>query len=204
MLRTATVVSYILHPLWMPLATLGILYAIDPFLNLHPPVFRFLMFILAVNTIAPGISILFMYKRGVITDLEIRRKRERYIPFLLFLFYYGLSYGLIRIRVEYVPADLLVVFFSLLVSLVIGMVVTARTKISMHLMALGGLCGVLAAFNQLHLLGRDYVVALAVIAAGLLGWARIRMGVHSHAQVYMGFAVGFLVHYLMLMAGIYL
>jgi hypothetical protein len=204
MTRAATVVSYVLHPLWMPLFTLSLVYWIDPFLGLHPPVFRFLLFILVVNTVAPGLSVLFMVRRGVITDLEIRRKRERFIPFLLFLFYYGLSYALIRLRVEYVPTDVLVVFFALIVSLVVGMLFTLRTKISMHLMAIGGLCGSLAAFNEMHLLGRDYIIALVLIGAGLLGWARIRMGVHSHRQVYLGFLVGFLVHYGFLTFRLYL
>lgn len=203
MTRAATVVSYVLHPLWMPLMTLSLAYWMDPFLGLHPPVFRFLLFILVVNTVAPGLSVLFMIRRGVITDLEIRRKRERFVPFVLFLFYYGLSYILIRIRVEYVPIDVLTVFFALLVSLIVGMLFTLRTKISMHLMAIGGLCGTLSALNQMHLLSRGYIIAAVLIGAGILGWARIRMGVHSHQQVYLGFSVGFLVHYGFLMLRIY-
>lgn len=202
--KLAKVVSAVLHPLWMPLFTLVLAYLLDPFLGVYPALFRFLVFIVLVNTIAPGISILLMKRRGIISDLEISNRRERLLPFVLFLFYYALSYLLIRMRNTAVPDEVLIIFFAVLVSLVLGMVVNRFTKISIHLMAMGGLVGVLAALNELHLLGLGGVVALFLMGAGLLGWSRISQGYHTHAQVYSGFLVGFGVHYLLLMTQLYL
>jgi membrane-associated phospholipid phosphatase len=74
----------------------------------------------------------------------------------------------------------------------------------MHLLAMGGICGVLAAVNKVHLLGIIEFVALAVLIAGLVGWARITLKVHTHAQVYMGFTLGFLLHFVFVNLGLYL
>lgn len=203
-MRLAKVISYLLHPLWMPLFTLVLAYLLDPFLSLRAPVFNFLLIVLFVNTIAPGISILVMQRRGLISDLEIRNKQERFVPFILFLFYYALSYALIRFRGNFIPQDVMVIFSSLLVSLSLGLILTLKTKVSMHLMAIGGLCGVLAGLNRIHLLGIGEVVTIVFLLAGALGWARIRMRVHTHTQVYLGFLIGFFIHYLMLVFRIYL
>ncbi|MCH2198427.1 MAG: hypothetical protein MK081_06565 [Flavobacteriales bacterium] len=194
-MKTANIISYVLHPLWMPLFTLVLAYFLDPFIGLHPEMFKFLLLIVLINTIAPGLSILVMKRKGIISDLDIRNRRERLAPFLLFLFYYVLSYILLRFNTDIVPIDIFIIFFSLLISLVSGLLINSQTKISMHLMAIGGLCGVLAGLNELHLLGIGWVVAALLMGAGVLGWARIRMGVHTHQQVYLGFSVGFLIHF---------
>lgn len=187
----------------MPLFTLVAAYTLDPFLGLYPALFRFLLFIVLVNTIAPGISILIMKRRGVISDLEIRNKSERIIPFLLFLFYYLLSYLLIRLRNAIVPEEVLVIFFAVVLSLIVGIIVNRYTKISMHLMAMGGFCGVIAGLNVVHLLGIGHYLAISFILAGLLGWSRITQSLHTHKQVYLGFSVGFAIHYFLLIWKIY-
>lgn len=204
--RAAVVVSYVFHPLWMPLITLAGVYFLDPFLGLHPTVFRLLLLVLTVNLLAPGISILMMRYRNIISNLDITRRQERFLPFALFLFYYGLSYFWLRSNASelYIPVVVFSIFTAMLASLSLAMLITLKTKISMHLLAVGGVCGVVAAVNRLHLLGAGDVLGACVIAAGLVGWARITLGVHTHGQVYGGFLLGFAVHYLFLQFEVYL
>jgi len=204
--RAANLVSYIFHPLWMPLLTLSVIYFADPFLGLHPKVFRLLLMIFLVNLIAPGLSILLMRYRNIVSNLDITRRKERFLPFMLFLFYYGISYFWLRYHAQdlYIPTIVLSVMSALLVSLLLSTVITFATKISMHLLAMGGICGVLAAVNKIHLLGIIEFVALGILLAGLVGWARITLRVHTHAQVYMGFSLGFLMHFAFINLGVYL
>lgn len=204
--RAAVVVSYVFHPLWMPLITLAGVYFLDPFLGLHPTVFRLLLLVLTVNLLAPGFSILMMRYRNIISNLDITRRRERFLPFALFLFYYGLSYFWLRSNASelYIPVVVFSIITAMLASLSLAMLITLRTKISMHMLAIGGVCGVVAAINRLHLLGAGDVLGACVIAAGLVGWARITLGVHTPGQVYSGFLLGFAVHYGFLQLGVFL
>ncbi|MGF1564461.1 MAG: hypothetical protein ACFCUH_03765 [Flavobacteriales bacterium] len=204
--RIATAISYTFHPLWMPLITLAVVYYIDPFLGLHPKVFRLLLLILLINLIAPGLSILIMRSRNLVSNLDITNRTERFLPFVLFLFYYGLSYFWLRRHGDalFMPAIVYGVFSALLVSLAVATVVTVQTKISMHMLAIGSVCGVIAAVNKIHLLGHGDLLGFSVLIAGAVGWARITLGVHTHAQVYLGFVTGFLIHFFCLTAGWYL
>jgi hypothetical protein len=190
----------------MPLITLAAVYYIDPFLGLHPKVFRLLLLILLINLVAPGVSILIMRSRNVVSNLDITNRSERFLPFALFLFYYGLSYYWLRMHGAelYMPVLVYAIFSALLLSLALSLIITTRTKISMHLLAMGGVCGVIAAVNRLHLLGAGDIIAVAVLVSGLVGWARLRLGVHTHAQVYMGFSLGFIVHFVVLSLGLYI
>lgn len=204
--RAASIVSYIFHPLWMPLLTLSVVYFADPFLGLHPKVFRLLLMIFLVNLIAPGLSILLMRHRNIVSNLDITQRKERFLPFVLFLFYYGISYFWLRYHAQelFIPVLVLSVLSALLVSLILSTLITFATKISIHLLAMGGICGVLAAVNRIHLLGIIEFVGVAVLLAGLVGWARITLKVHTPLQVYMGFTLGFLVHFLFINHGLYL
>lgn len=204
--RLATVVSYTFHPLWMPLITLTAIYNLDPFLGLHPKVFRLLLLILLINLVAPGLSIIIMRSRNMVSNLDITNRSERFLPFALFLFYYGLSYYWLRRHGAelYIPVLVYGIFTALLLSLFVALVITTKTKISMHLLAMGSVCGVIAAVNRLHVLGAGDILGAAVLVAGIVGWARVRLGVHTHAQVYLGFSVGFIIHFVALSLGYYL
>ncbi len=204
--RLANVISYIFHPMWMPLITLTGVYYLDPFLGLHPVVFRLLLLILLINLIAPGVSILIMRYRNVISNLDITRKRERYLPFMMFIFYYGVSYFWLRVHGHdlHLPVAVFSVFSALLVALVLATLITLKTKISMHLLAMGSLCGVIAALNQMHVLQVGDLVSAGVIVSGMVGWARITLGVHTHQQVYFGFLLGFFVNFIFVANGLYL
>lgn len=204
--RLATVISYLFHPLWMPLMTFTAVYFADPFLGLHPKVFRLLLLILLVNLLAPGLSILLLRRQRVVSDLDISKRSERFVPFVLFVFYYGLSYVWLRMNMQelYMPVIVFSVFTGLLVSLLVAIVVTTKTKISMHTMAIGAFCGVAAAINQMHVLGLGFFVALLLFIAAAVAWARITLRMHTQGQVYAGFLLGFFIQYLTLIYGLYL
>ncbi|MCK5839539.1 MAG: hypothetical protein KAG99_06800, partial [Bacteroidales bacterium] len=79
----------------------------------------------------------------------------------------------------------LLVLFSLLVNYI--------SKISIHMVALGGLLGTFIGFSSLlHQDIRIYMY-LVILVSGITGTARLSLDAHSPAQVYAGFAMGVLV-----------
>ena len=79
----------------------------------------------------------------------------------------------------------------MMAALVLALIVNRRIKLSMHLMANGGGFGAMWAFNQLHGLGLEAWLPLGFLLAGLIGWSRMAMGVHTPRELALGFLVGF-------------
>lgn len=201
--RSAKIISFVLHPLWMPLITLIIAFGIDPYLGIHPTAFIFLLSIVLVNIFIPGMTIYFMARRRMISNLEISVRSERWIPFLLVFGYYLLTYVLLRTRAEHFPIVVNSFFFGLLLSLGLAILINNFTKISIHMLAFGGMLGSVAALNVVHYLNQGFVLAVLLILGASVAWARLVLGVHTHRQVYLGFSLGFLVHFYVISYGVF-
>ena len=189
----AQTVSGVLHPLCMPLLTLGLLMLTDGYLMHRLGLFAYLFVLLLINTVAPAISLWLLKRRGVNSDLDIRNRSERPWPFLLVLAYYLMAYVLVvQSTAVAVPVFYQQVLLSLVVAIASAWVVTWKAKISMHMLAQGGILAV-----YLHVAMMDHSwdlnwVSVLLLSAGLVGWSRLRLGAHTPAEVYSGFALGLL------------
>jgi membrane-associated phospholipid phosphatase len=202
--RLAKVVSYILHPLWMPLITLVWVLREDPFLFVQGDVFIFLFIILLINSLAPGLSIFIMYKRGMISSLEVEKRKERFVPFLLVMLYYSLSYMVLRTKQTPIPNEIYSLLFALIVSLAISMLISFKYKISMHTMAQGALFGVFFALGVKHALQFHLLLMCIALMGALVAWARLRMKVHTPSQVLTGWLLGVSIHFFIVVLGVWL
>ena len=187
-------ISGVLHPLVMPLLTLALVFAIDPYLQALPEVFAYMGVVVLVNTLAPAISIYVLHRRGFLSDLDIRVRRERGLPFLIVLAYFVMTYWLLRSSPAlYVPLVYLDMWMGLMLSIGLALVITQWFKISMHMLAQGGVLGTVMAVQAIQLSPHWELNAILVFFAGLVGFARIHMGVHRHIEVYAGYLLGFAV-----------
>jgi hypothetical protein len=187
----AAVISYVLHPLWTPLIMLGLLWCVDPWLRLQPAVMAYVASVLVINAVAPAVSLYVLHRRGVLGDLEVSKQSERTLPFLIVLFYQALGYFALTRPGVYLPPEILGLVVAMMAALVLAVFVNRHIKMSMHLMANGGAFGVLWAFNQLHGLGLEAWLPLGFLVAGLVGWSRMVMGVHTPRELALGFLLGF-------------
>jgi membrane-associated phospholipid phosphatase len=177
----------------MPLLTLGLLMLTDGYLMHRLGLFAYLFVLLLINTVAPAISLWLLKRRGVISDLDIRNRSERPWPFLLVLAYYLMAYVLVvQSTAVAVPVFYQQVLLSLVVAIASAWVVTWKAKISMHMLAQGG---VLAVYLHVAMMDHSWDlnwVSVLLLSAGLVGWSRLRLGAHTPAEVYSGFALGLL------------
>lgn len=199
----ARVISSVFHPFLMPLWTLFALYLSDPILHLHVAAFLYLLVVLAINTLAPAISLWMMHKRGIIGDLEIRNRTERPLPFVVVWAYYLLTYFVITTgdQARMIPPVYLSLLLGLIVSIFGAILITRRFKMSMHGMGVGGTLGALVATQTLHFHPNWGLDIALILLAGAMGWSRIALGVHSHKEVYLGTLYGFAVMWLVVMWG---
>ena len=134
---------------------------------------------------------LILLKMGTIKSLQMETKQERVLPlFLTAAFFYG-TYFLLKQGPHYALFNIFMLGATLLV--IISLLVNYLTKISIHMVAQGGLIGAFIGFsisyNQNHIL----LICLIAIIAGLTGFARLKLKAHSETQIYSGFGLGVLV-----------
>ena len=198
----ARIVSTVLHPLVMPMVTLVLLFAFDPYLRTMPGVFVYLLLVVVVNTVAPAISLFVLYRKGVLSDLEIAKRSERTLPFLIVLAYFILTYVLLVTgETMYIPSIYLSTWMGLIVSIALALLITKRFKISMHMLGQGGALGTLLAVQNVHFESHFELNTVMLLLAGALGWARIRLGIHRHIEVYTGYFLGFSVCFITVLMG---
>ena len=189
----ALILSYVFHPLWMPFIVLLVLWGVDPWLRMQPAMMVYVASILLINAIAPAISLYVLHRRGALSDLEVSQRKERTVPFLVVMFYQLLGYYALTRPGVFLPSEVLSLVVAMIVSLLVAMLLTRWIKVSMHLLAQGGALGALWSFNLLHDLGMEPLLPLGFLMAGLVGWSRMRLGVHTPTELALGFLTGFAV-----------
>jgi len=190
----AKVVSLILHPLFMPVYGILILFYISgTFLSFLPGIVkRIVLIIIAVNTIILPLSVVpFYISQKVIKSIHMDTSGERIIPLAMnSIFFYLGFYLLNRLQVPdlikmYVLASFSVVVVTLLVSL--------KWKISIHMIGIGGLTGAILSISWHLGVDMKEVWMGLILCGGLIGFARLELNKHTPVQVYSGFFIGLIV-----------
>jgi membrane-associated phospholipid phosphatase len=63
---------------------------------------------------------------------------------------------------------------------------------------MGAMLGAFIGLQIVLMLDLLWLISIGVFLAGLVGFARLRAGTHSQAQIYLGYALGFIVMFLLI------
>lgn len=195
MIRLAKALSLIFHPLWMPLIIYVLVRWLDPYYIGQTQADNFVILLLVVNIIAPALSMLIMIKYGMLTSIELRDRKERFGPYMLVIFYYILSYTMLKWQGPILPQEVFSFFVSVILSLIVSLTINMFWKISVHLLAQGGVFGTLLALNSLHKSDINVFLMISALAAGLTAYSRLKLHAHTHGQVYAGFILGVIMNW---------
>lgn len=136
----------------------------------------------------PLLNALFLFKMKYIQSLQMETKQERKIPYLASaIFYFTESYFLMNMDVSALVKALM---FGATMLVVAVFVINLFWKISAHLVALGGLTGMLIAISYRLEINLHFFLIVLFITAGIVAWARLKLSSHTPAQVYAGFLLG--------------
>lgn len=199
--------SYVFHPLFMPLFFMMVLYMINPiFMDFSERTSSIIVISFLVSTILlPGFAILMMKGLNLIESLSMKDKKERIGPLIIT----GIFYLWIFInfkRNTSVPDYIL--FFSLGSSVIVllSFIFTLFYKLSLHTAGITGLTIALwlvkekynfhqYAFNVLknkYLIDTDIIIMILILCIGLVGTCRIYKKEHDRHQVFIGSCIGVL------------
>ena len=187
----AKIISYVFHPLMMPVIGLSIIFNTDSYINYAVPqeLKQAVIILVGASTfLIPLLISLLLLNRKLINSLEMETQKERVIPYSITIAFYLSTLYMLK------QAPIPVIIFNFLVgatlSIIVAFVINIRWKISAHMIGIGGLVGALLCLSILLEVYITPFFILSLLVAGLVGSARLILKAHTPSQVYAGFAIG--------------
>jgi len=190
--RLATILSYIVHPLLIPMLGLLVIsnsgtYAAD--MDQRFTQFIYLSVFVLTLMLPAGLIPLFFYS-GLAKSIHFSERRERLIPlYITFIFYLATYFLIKKLPISQVYQKFL---FAACLSILFMLLISYFWKISAHLVGWGGLVGLVFILSLRFNIDLMLFLILGILMTGGIGFARLRLNAHTPIQVYSGFLVGFL------------
>jgi len=185
------IISFLFHPLVLPLYGFTILVAANPseFFYHARPINILRQF--AFNAVLfPMFTLLLLIALGFVRDVYMAERRQRIAPLITTMFFYSWAFVMFSMR-EGIPGSINYLTLGSLIAVSVALLVTvAAYKVSLHTLGMGVLMGLtlLMAVRA----ERDILLLLlaTIIAAGWVGTSRLVLGQHTHREVYSGYLFG--------------
>ena len=177
----------------MPTYAFLALFSIKAYFSLIIPIegkIRILFLIFIVTFVFPVMVILFFKSTNVIKSLYQLSRQERKFPYITIITFYLMAYYLLK-NVQISPIFQYFTFGATVLSMAL-FAINFFWKISAHMIAIGGITGMLLGLAFTGIVGNPYLVVISVFIAGIIGFARLQLNANTHAQVYSGFILGVL------------
>ena len=194
----ATLVSYVFHPVFMPLVMMILLYNLAPVNFVNVPVgnvlergsFVNLLFIVGSCTIFfPLLTVLLMKVLGFVKSIEMQDVKDRMMPLLANMIFYFWAYHVIN-NIGGTPFILKALLLGTFWSVIAVFVISIFVKISIHAVAAGGMVGILAVLLVVNPINMVPALYTGLVLAGLIGTARLMLRAHAAGEVWLGYFVG--------------
>lgn len=189
--KFAKLISYIFHPLLMPTYAFILLFNQKAYFAMIIPTasrWRLLIIVFIITFVLPLMLVLLLKSLKKIKSLQMFERKERNLPYVVvawfsFILYLVLNNTQLSTIYKYfsLGATLLIVFAFL---------VNLKWKISIHMLAVGGLLGMVLGLTQMSLITNPMYLLSLILIAGLIGFARLQLKAHTQAQVYTGLLSG--------------
>ena len=190
----AKFISYILHPLFIPIYVMLFLVYVHPsfFSGFSPKQQGQTMLIIILNLVFfPLMSVLLLKALGFIPSIFLRNQKDRIIPYIACGIFYFWSYTVFKEQSLY-PSVVASFILGIFLASSGALIANIYFKISMHAIGMGGWLGlfVLIANNGSMLM--TWPLAIVLLLTGLAGTARLLLGSHKPFEIYTGFSLGFI------------
>ena len=195
---TAKIISYIFHPLFVPVYIAWFLITVQPYLfgSFTPTekmitVLRFFI----MYSFFPLVTVLLAKALGFLDSIFLKTQKERVIPYIACGIYYFWMCYVLRNQDQF-SKEVVQLSMAIFIASSIGLLVNIYIKVSMHAMS----AGILVAFMVLLATTQpgNYAVYLSIsfLIAGLVCTSRLILSDHTPAEIYIGLLVGCLSQWL--------
>jgi hypothetical protein len=187
-------ISYLFHPVFIPLYVVWFLLYIHPgYTNGFSATERIrTLLTVAQNAVFyPLFSVLLLKGVGFIDSIYLKTQKDRIIPYIASGIFYFWTFTVLKEQEIYpriFPAFMLGVFLASSAALIANI----YYKISMHAIGVGGLLGIFIIILWTNTMLMTWPLAAALLITGLVCSARLLVSDHTPKDIYSGVAMGLL------------
>ena len=188
----AHLVSYIFHPLFIPVIATWYLAFIQPgyFTGIAPREKFFIIIRVGYNTVFyPALSVLLLKALGFIDSVFLKTQRERIIPYVATNIFYFWMYLVFRNQPG-VPSILTAFILGVFLASSVALLANIYFKISMHALGAGALSGLMLLIIFSGSWHSIFLPAMVVfLITGFIGTSRLIVSDHLPFDIYAGIFV---------------
>lgn len=194
-------ISSLFQPLFMPVYSILLLFVYTHFRLIYATKFWSIITpAVMFSFVIPAVLIFAVYKMNLISDLSLKIRSERFIPYLIVLISYT-AMIIFYYRVG-MPGWFIMLSASSLGVIGVALFITIWWKISAHMFGVSGLIGGVMAVSYFIERTNPYQLFISLfIIAGMVGTSRLILKRHTPAQVLGGFLLGFTVSFVFVWIG---
>jgi hypothetical protein len=190
----ADVLSFIFHPVFMPTLLVLILYRLSPtsFAGVPQENLGKWLVIVAINTIAfPLLTVALLKGLGFIQSIYMHDPKDRIIPLIGTMIFYFWAYNVFKnLETPFVLRTMLLGTFW---GVILLFLINIFFKVSMHTSAAGNVLGLMIVLMMISPVNMLLPFFLSIVAAGIIGTARLALGAHKPSEIWLGYVLGILV-----------
>ncbi|HEX7844771.1 MAG TPA: hypothetical protein VF476_03160 [Chitinophagaceae bacterium] len=190
----ANIISYIFHPVFVPVYVVLFLLYIHPFMFVGYSSFekvKVLIQSFLMYSFFPLITVLLLRALNFIPTILLKTQKERFIPLIAVMTCSFWIWNVWRNLPEY-PHETVLLTFAFFMATIAAWLMNIYFKVSLHAIAMGVMLsfsiylGLTGSFNM------GIYISLALIITGLVCTARLIVSDHSSKEIYAGLAGGIL------------
>jgi hypothetical protein len=190
----AKIISYVFHPLFVPVYIILFLISIQPhlFAAFTPmqktiTIIRFVVF----YTFFPLVTVLLARGLGFLDSIFLKTQRERIIPYVACGVYYFFMWYVLRNQPEF-SREVVILTMAIWIASSLGLIANIYMKISLHTMSVGVMVTFIMQLALAQGYGFGVYISATLLITGLVCTARLIASDHTQKEVYTGLAVGIL------------
>lgn len=188
----AKVVSYILHPIFIPTYFFLFLMYQFPmeFADITEKLLKLRLFgLFWMTAFFPSFAVFLMWRLKFIDNIFLRTQKERIIPFFINMFFYWWMYYLGK-NFHDQPEVLKFFFFGIFISTSFGVIINNYIKISLHGLAMGAVLTAIILCSFFYQTSLGLPIVVITLLTGLVATSRFIAGNHTNTEMYIGLLVG--------------
>ncbi len=188
----AHLLSYVLHPLFIPTYFFLFLMQVLPFEFVGISEWQLKMRLFSVAWLTaffPAFAVFLLWRLKLSDSIFLRTQKERIIPYVITMFFYWWMYYLSRNFTDQ-PIALKCFYLGIFVATAIGMTVNNFMKVSLHAMGIAGLTMAVILVSIFYPVNNPVWVLLAILLTALVISARLVVSDHTRKELIVGLFIG--------------
>jgi len=188
----AHLLSYVLHPLFIPTYFFLFLMQVLPFEFVGISEWQLKMRLFSVAWLTaffPAFAVFLLWRLKLSDSIFLRTQKERIIPYVITMFFYWWMYYLSRNFTDQ-PIALKFFYLGIFMASAIGMTVNNFIRVSLHAMGIAGLTMAVILVSIFYPVNNAVWVLLAILLTALVISARLIVSDHTKKELIVGLFIG--------------